>query len=190
MQASFALSHSGEYLYYADIFGKIISLTLGNFVERMQGVPEEETSVSVSIDDLTPSRSQTKSGHLKGVDAAFGILALVIAFGFGVFMYFVRRERLNGIRKTRMTRNEPNQTSFHDFSEDEYDFFPTMPSRGAAGFKDELAIYPTIRSHCHSFKEGYPQIYAPQNKFPMPLQGRRRVAPFEEDYSFGATVVL
>jgi hypothetical protein len=186
VQASFALSPLGDFIYYADNSGKIISLTVGSFVEG-----EEVPRVSVSVDDPTPSPLPTTSGHSKGAKAASGILAFVITCGIGLYMYLIRRERFNTSRKTRMIRNEPHQTSFHDFFEDDFDFFPTPSSHHSAnGFKEELKISPAIRSHDHSWKERYPEVNALQNHFPLPLQGLRRIAPFEEDYSFGATVLV
>jgi Tol biopolymer transport system component len=191
--ANFALSSSGQYLYYADVFGKIVALTLGNFVETTtngnDGEGARQNSGGDFFGEQTPrGSSHSQTGSSRGTYIALVILGMVISFGIGVFMFLVRRERMSASRKTRASRSLVEQGSVYGF-DDNNDFSPTEVLSMPNGFKDEMILYPTMCSQRDAFKEEYPEVYA-QDCFPKPLRGSRRVAPFEEDYSFGAAVLV
>jgi PQQ-like domain len=180
VSAGFALSVSGQYLYYADIFGKIVALKLGNFVEKTH-----ETGFFDSATQGRVSPSERRPGLSKGAIAAFAILSFVISFGAGFYSLLIRRERVRASRKNPETKSLVKQTGCKQSSDDT----TGKPPNGPPGLQCRVATKPTIRSHLGSMKEEYHEVNA-EDRFPMPLQGSRRVAPFVEDYSFGATVVV
>lgn len=184
VEANFAVSKSGQHIYYSDIFGNVMALEVGDFVpldineDENLGESKPAGSGSESRED-TDIEVLVDQGHQRGTRAVFTVLGLLIAFGATVYLYLSRRDRKRRSRTIPADkwRQPPNK---------EHHLSNTTPQNHTMQdmFEDDVIFYPRSPP-----PTDYPNVGA-ERQFPLPLRGARRVAPFEEDFSLGAFVIV
>jgi len=183
VQANFALSTSGQHLYYSDVFGTVVALTVGYSVEKIQKSDDdtttdddEEIRIDFTLDDLTmkeedPTRTEDgHSGRAKKTQIAFAVVAVIIACSIGMMLFVVRRGQLKIRRRLYNVKKVSNHN--HNNSEDN---------------NSDCSITPIF---CDMEQEDSHPKLDPEEHFHTPFAASRRIFPIAEDYALGAVVIL
>lgn len=190
VRASFALSQTGEYLFYADVLGRVMSLKLG---ERKQIEETTENGVDSRSENRSASTTttQAESGISRGGSVALILLALGIAVSSSVSLLLIRRAHGKARRKV----DNADQGS----SKDDEGFETNYPKfSGPDPYEDSILSrhisITTSRENVWSDEMSLSTAgseFVPTDRSPKAF-GTIRVAPNleEDDYSLGAAILV
>lgn len=199
VRASFALSQTGEYLYYADVLGRVIALKLGDLVEESGDDLVDDVPGPPGIFQTSDGKSPGEKGSAKSLDPQRGpsdassialiILALLLAFGSGTYIALVRKDVISRPRKGRLNRRNiqggarvgdeflvPGPDPYEDSIICKHHIHYTDARNIWLGDAGEINSYPL---------DG--RVF--DRRF-MILGLSNNVAPLTEDYSFGAAIFV
>ncbi len=197
VRASFSLSRTGQFLFYADVLGQVLALKLAEYVtideDVGNGLSEEDSlNEKQPISELseTSTESTTNEGISTGGSVALIILVLLMAVSAGVSLFLIRKARGRARRKV---------DNAHQRSTKDDDWFETNKLKlpGPDPYEDsmlakqsphlELTFQNSIwvdeicqRTNDMATNDRAPKIF-----------GTIRVTPFQaEDYSLGAAILV
>ena len=199
--ANFAISRTGEFLYYADVLGKVISLKLGDLEFENEGEGQEEDAVddhqkSSGIATSDDGRVNTKAARSIGGTVSLIALTVLVAFSSGVCVMLVlkgkiQNQRVSFARRSKNGDNDPNAgqqaTSRRDHYKDVMISDRSISEMTEPTFRLEGGIeVPDVRSfYLHeSVRPG------PSSRLTPMLGASNRVAPMTEDFSMGAEILV
>eukprot|EP00980_Cylindrotheca_fusiformis_P030998 scaffold25699_cov137-Cylindrotheca_fusiformis.AAC.2 len=187
IRADFAVSTSGQFLYFSDVKGRVIALKLGDVAES-----SEPTAAPVSPDPLLPTNDidwpsepdqpREKEGSSMAGTIALIVLAMTVTVASGMYIAMVNRRK-----RAPHPMQEPVQEP------DEYD------PNGLDPYEDSMII-----QHAHKqiqpaeFPEEYyadesllnVPNYPPSDRISVLMGTANRIAPLREDFSYGASVLV
>lgn len=200
VRATFALSRTGQYLYYADVLGTVIALTLGDLKELDLDAPQspgifDNSGGAFPTSSHTSPETDVKSGPSVGGSVALIIIVFMIAIGSGVYVIILKKEKTRVRKKTSSHRRRAKPEWQDEDSDD-------VASSGPDPYEDSMISKHQLK--CIEPKKvsseelinsdgAYPEgstPYTPSDRPPMLIGTSNRVAPLTEDFSLGAAVLV
>lgn len=200
VRSDFDLSTSGQFLYFADVKGRLISLKLGEMEELIEPTPAPMWLGPIlptsNVDwNSDPLQEEAANESKTGGTIALIIPATIFAFSSLVYIFLVRR------RKYATTQNlEP---------------CPEESMYGPDPYEDSLIIEHSAKSVSpeaviHTFEAGDVSedfnimsrpfesdeslidapYFHPSDRISILMGTANRIAPLQEDFSYGASVLV
>ena len=197
VKATFALSRTGEYLYYADVFGKVMALKLGHLVvESIDHPPTKSPGTfrpplgSSQASSSTPIQTSSKSGPSLGGTVALVIVAMLLAIGSGFYAVLLRRDKIR-FRSKGSSQRQSKKERDGDFSEPGPDpYEDSVISEHQRKSTGSQAIWLEETKKQGSFDSEEVPASLTSDKRSMLIGTSNRVAPLTEDFSLGAAVLV
>lgn len=198
VRADFDLSSTGQFLYFSDVKGRLISLKLGELEVLDPTAPPNWAGPlfpTNGVDwDRDTDKEETKRNPSIGGTVTLIVLAFMIAFGSTAYIFMVQRRK-----KSLYGREEP-YPDLGDFA------FPNDPD-GPDPYEDSMIIQHTPKSGIigggYSGREDFyspayftpddsvsVNSYAPADRISLVMGTSNRIAPLKEDFSYGASVLV
>lgn len=196
VKANFAISRTGQYLYYADVLGKVIALKLGDLVQNEGGGVDPGEEIFQDTDETRPGSSisqeaNAKSGTSVGGVVAMIVLAMLLALASGFYVLLVFRGKQT-MRKANAHHHKSKKDEYATPGPDPYE--DSMLSEHNRSLSEEteptLGLDDTTEpSELGSFYHDE-ESSKPSNSLTTMLGASNRVAPLAEDFSMGAAILV
>jgi hypothetical protein len=201
VRADFELSHTGQYLIYGDVMGRIIALELGDLVENFEptaaptvGMLDPSGNI-IWPEDGEEADNGSRSGAALGVGIFLIILATIVVIGSLSYILLMNSLKTSPhpMQEPRIPDDETDPSS--DFS------LPSDPANAPDKYEDTMISqhkvpvqsllhlqFPICRKSSESSLDT--MSFAPSDRISLLLGTSNRIAPIKEDYSFGAFVLV
>jgi hypothetical protein len=192
VHADFDLSSTGQFLYFSDVKGRLISLKLGRLMKKTEA-PAWTPLIPTNDIDWTEGLSQEASNEDTGIGGTIALTFLASLIALGSSMYIIMLNR----RKRAL--NPIIEELYPDV--DEYGI-PNDPN-GPDPYEDSLIIQHSPKQvGSDYFVEDFDGIFntagdainiassAPADRISVLMGTSNRIAPIKEDFSYGASVLV
>jgi len=198
VRSDFDLSLSGQFLYFADVKGRLISLKLGEMEDVIQPTPAPIWSGPF----LPTSNVDWNSNHVQDVAddskpaGTIALIALTAIFTLSSMMYIAMIRR----RKYPEPQTLDSFPDEHMYGPDPYEDsliiqHSSQPMRPEVGYPSEVGyLSEDFNTNSRSFESDDSSVerpyFHPADRISVLMGTANRIAPLQEDFSYGASVLV
>ncbi|CAJ1941494.1 unnamed protein product [Cylindrotheca closterium] len=198
VRSDFDLSSSGQFLYFADVKGRLISLKLGEMEEVVEPMAAPIWSgpflPTSNVDwNSNPTEEEVTNGSIPGGTIALLVLTTIFAISSTVYIVMVRRRKypepptLDSFRDEHNYGSDPYEDSLiiqHSSKSVHADVGPSETVHVSDGF---ISLSRSFESDESSIEGPY---FHPADRISVLMGTANRIAPLKEDFSYGASVLV
>lgn len=194
VRSDFDLSSSGQFLYFSDVKGRLISLKLGDVVEVSEPtaapiwsgpfLPTNDIDWANDEDQAGPSEGSSMGGTITLI-----VLATMVALASTIYIVMVnRRKRAPHPMQEPCPEIDEYDPNSPDPYEDSMIIQHAHKQNGMGEFSNEFNPLP----HTFDSDESLSNVvnYPPSDRMSVLMGTANRIAPLREDFSYGASVLV
>lgn len=200
VRSDFDLSSSGQFLYFSDVKGRLISLKLGEMEDVVAPTPAPIWSgpflPTSNVDwNSNPAQEEVTNESSPGGTIALIVLTTVFALASMVYVVMVRRRKLpepptlDSFPDEHVYGPDPYEDSLiiQHSSKSVHSEAGHFQSKPGYVFNDFNALSQSFESDDSSVEGPY---FHPADRISVLMGTANRIAPLQEDFSYGASVLV